>query len=295
LFWSACHREPRTDYTPEFGSTALKPAGVVEYRFGVEPMRSSRRLWERYTPFIRALNSRLQSFKLTLESAQTAAGYGQKLSAGTLDFSIVEPHRVLRMEDVGYFVFARTGRQDRVAGVVVVRRESGLDRPSALRGRTVVFGTEFALAPTMLVRMWLREAGVGPQQVRVEWAGAEESALMRVAMGEADAAGASLRGWRDFQVSSPHAASRLEPKWQTDSVSGPAVIAHRRVPVAHVRELSAALNDLSLTAAGQLAIQNAGYSDFRLTQTSSYDDVWEFLNAYARVFVVRGDRKGGRK
>jgi ABC-type phosphate/phosphonate transport system substrate-binding protein len=99
-----------------------------------------------------------------------------------------------------------------------------------------------------------------------------------------DAAGVSRGAWERFRVRYPHWAAILEARWYTDTLSGPALMAHSRLAPEHVEELRSALLALPGTPAGREAISRTGYHGFRAAAAASYDDVWEFVQNYTRVF-----------
>jgi phosphonate transport system substrate-binding protein len=263
---------------------------LPEYRFGVEPMRPTSRLWHRYAPLMSFVNSRTTDFTIHLESNLRFEDYLRRVQRSEFDFGIFEPHLVLEAEKLGYSIFARVGARDRIDGVVTTRRDSGIRSIRDLRGKSIGFGSPDSLASTMLVRLWLRRAGLRARDADLVFTTSQESALLEVHAGTVAAAAASRAGWEEFQQSNPEEAAELELKWRTDDLSGPAVMAHKRVPAARVRQVARALLDLSNDAAGRLVLKRVGYSEFRLAESGSYDDVWEFLNTYNRTFGRHGAR-----
>jgi phosphonate transport system substrate-binding protein len=192
---------------------------------------------------------------------------------------------VLPAERLHYRVFARTGARDRIAGIIVVRRSAGITRIRDLAGRTLCFSRPDALASAMLVRRWLWESSFALREARrIIYAGSQESAVLQVYLGNADAAGVSRDGWAAFAAQYPHALPELETKWQTNGLSGPAVMAHSRISREHVQQMLSALTSLIEAPLGRSALLSAGVSEFRPGESASYDDVWEFVTDYRRLF-----------
>jgi phosphonate transport system substrate-binding protein len=260
---------------------------VPEYRFGVEPMSVTRNLWRRYHPLVHEINWAAAGYKIRLDSGLTATAYDRKLIDGVFDFVIVEPHRVLQAERLNYFVFARAGVEDRISGVIVVRSDAKFRRPRDLQGKTISFGSRSALASTLLPRMWLREANFRERRAEFLFTGSDETALFRVWRGLAAAAAVSRNAWERFLEDNPEAEASLKVRWRTNELSGPAVMAHRRVPAGHVDLIAAILTHLDETQSGRKALFAAGLKSLRPGNETSYDDVWEFLTSYARAFGNR--------
>ena len=267
-------------------------AGIRELRFGVQPIHDSRLLWSRWSGLMGELNARCTGFRLRLESALTETTYHSRVQSGELDLVLVEPHLVVPSEALGYRVFARVAAEDRIGGVLVVRNDVPIRRPRDLAGKRVAFGRADALASTMLVRHWVREeTGFDLAKVCNElYLGSEDAALRALAIGDADAAGVSRAAWERLRNRYPHWIPLLQARWATDTLSGPALMAHQRVSEDEVRQLRRALVSLNTTENGRTAVAQTEYHGFRPASSSSYDDVWEFVAYYARVFSRSGDR-----
>ena len=276
-----------TPFQPLVGRSPAEQFRLPEYRLGVEPVSSPRSLWRRYRSFFREINATVSGFSLRLGSALTPDVFEKKVRSGLFDFLIVEPHRVLEMEQLKYVVFAQAGKEDRVYGVIITRDDINPGRVNQLRGKTICFGTKHALASTLLPRMWLREAGFPERSAKIVFAGSDETALFHVAKGLGDAAAVSAVAWERFVNDHPRAASLMKVRWRTNRLSGAAVMAHRRVPPHHLVQLEAVLTQMDLTNSGKLALSAAGLNSLRSADSSAYDDVWEFLVTYARLFGYR--------
>ena len=120
--------------------------------------------------FRREVNANVGGILRPTASALTPDVFEKKLRNGSFDFLIVEPHRVLEMEQLQYVVFAQAGAKDRIYGVIVTRDDTNVSKIHQLRGNTVCFGRKHALASTLLPRMWLQEAGFsGLGEDRFHW------------------------------------------------------------------------------------------------------------------------------
>jgi ABC-type phosphate/phosphonate transport system, periplasmic component len=250
-------------------------------------MSSTRSLWRRYSPFIDAVNDSLSGFSIHIESALEPLTYERKLSAGAFDIILVEPHRVFEIERRNYRVFARAGREDGIEGIIVVRAGVRIEKPSDLKGKVLCFGAANALASTLLPRMWLREEGFSERTAEIVFTGSDDTALFYVWRGLAAAAAVSAVTWSRFLIDHPEAAPSLKPLGRTSKLSGIAIMAHRRVPAGHIRKLETVLTRLDQTVIGRRALSALGLTSLRAADEASYDDVWEFLASYARVFGNR--------
>ena len=294
LLGSCAVRQP-PEYTPLYGSAPPAPANTSQYSFGVPSIRHARSLWDRYSRLIATLNSSTLGFELKLESGQTPDTYDAKLRSGAFDFAIVDSYQVLVAENLGYTVIARTDPQDRVRGVILVHRDTGIKTPIGLRGRSIAFTNPTALAATLLNQFGLLEAGLDVRRnSNVFYTHSPETSLLSASLRRVDAAAVSLADWEGFQNDHPDSAAQLLPLWQSDDLSGPAVMASRAVPLVHVRSLQAALTQLDAQTSGREALLHAGITGFELGNSVSYDDVWDFLQRYRRAIGPLPDRMVAR-
>ncbi|HYL36550.1 MAG TPA: PhnD/SsuA/transferrin family substrate-binding protein [Bryobacteraceae bacterium] len=278
-------------YMPVYSSSPAPSNGVPQYSFGVPPIRHIRSLWDHYAPLIEALNDSKTGFNLKLESGQTADTYDAKLRATAFDFALVDPYQVLVAEDRGYTVIARTGKADRIQGVIIVARDGEIHRVRDLQGRTIAFTNSTALAATLLNQYELFERGLDVRKRSVvTYTHSPETSLLSVSLNRAEAAAVSASDWEEFRQDHREAASRLIPLRQTDDLSGPAVMASRKVPPLYSLSLQAALIRLSSQPNGRAALERAQVSEFRSGDSVSYDDVWDFLQRYKQTLGPWPDR-----
>jgi ABC-type phosphate/phosphonate transport system substrate-binding protein len=287
---SGCARRP-PDYAPTYGSSPLTPSATPRYSFGVPAIRHARSLWQRYAALIDALNRANAGFFLKLESAATADAYDAKLRAGVFDFAIVDPYQVLVAENRGYTVIARTGKPDRINGVIIVAREGNIHSVGDLRDGTIAFTNTTALGGTLLTKYGLFESGLDLRKnPPVIYTHSPETSLLSAALKRVDAAAVSMADWEAFRRDHAASAGQLRILWQSDSLSGPAIMASSSVPRAHVRGLQEALLQLGLDSSGREALQRAGISAFERADGVSYDDVWDFLQRYRHTFGPLPDK-----
>jgi phosphonate transport system substrate-binding protein len=219
-----------------------------------------------------------------MESGQTADAYDAKLRSGVLNFAIVDAYQVLMAEERGYTVIARTGKPDRIRGLIITALDSGIHQIRELQGRTIAFTNPTALAATLLNRYQLFENGLDAgKQGTALYTQSPESSLLNVTVNRADAAAVSEADWEEFRRDHPDRAQGLVVLQRTDDLSGPAVMASSSIPLEDVQSLQMALIRLGSTDAGRAALLRAGISAFQRGDSASYDDVWEFFERYRRA------------
>jgi ABC-type phosphate/phosphonate transport system substrate-binding protein len=281
---AACRIHPQAAYAPEYGKSPAVARTAARHSFGVPPIGSARSTWERYSPLVSELNASDLGFELRLESGQTVDGYEARLTGERLDFAIVDPVQVLAAEQKKYQVIARAGTLDRVRGVIVVHRDSHIASAKALRGKVIAFASPGDLA-TLLCQYRLAQAGVNVRRnASPLYTHAGNSALLTVFLRRAAAAGVSAEDWTDYRKTQPSRGNELVERFRTDDLPGPAVMCRDSIPIERQRALQRGLLRLRATAKGRAALFSAGLSGFVAAESASYDEVWEFLGAYRRIF-----------
>ena len=77
---AGCRTAPKQEFVPQFGAERAIASGEPQYRFGVQPIRPTRRIWKPDEVLVRnQLNASSNGFKLRLVSAQTDETYNRKL------------------------------------------------------------------------------------------------------------------------------------------------------------------------------------------------------------------------
>jgi phosphonate transport system substrate-binding protein len=295
LALSECNNRTHSSYMPAYSRFPAAVDTVPQYALGVPAIRRARSLWDRYAPLIKALNGSGTAFILRMESGQTVDAYDAKLRSGVLNFAIVDAYQVLMAEERGYTVIARTGKLDRIRGLIVTSLDSGIHEVRELQGRTIAFTNPTALAATLLNQYQLFENGLDAgKQATALYTHSPESSLLNVAVNRAEAAAVSESDWEEFRRDHPDRARGLVVLQTTDDLSGPAVMASSSIPLEDVQSLQMALVRLGSTEAGRAALMRAGISGFQLGSSASYDDVWEFLERYRRTLGPLPDRPVSR-
>ena len=292
---TGCKTRQPAEYTPLYGAAPPVPDTIPRYSLGVPAIRHARSLWDRYAQLVTTLNKDALGFELKLESGQTPDAYDARLRKGAFDFAIVDSYQVLVAENLGYSVIARTEPQDRVRGIILVHRDAGIPDVAALRGRTIAFTNPTALAATLLNLYGLRETGLDVRRsANVRYTHSPETSLLNASLKRVDAAAVSIADWEIFQHDHAGDAAQLATLWQSDDLSGPAVMASNSVPRAHVHSLQSALTYLRAQTRGREALLRAGIAGFEAGNSVSYDDVWDFLQRYRRTIGPLPDRMVAR-
>lgn len=269
-------------------SYSAKPAFIAlwpEYRFAVHPLHNPQRLFANFQPVIDIINVRAKGFSVRLIAARDYGSFEKRLSVGEFAFALTNPLQALYSLDHGYNLVAKMGNDEQFCGLIISRRDSGIIRPGDLRGRAMIFPSSTALAAAMMPRLFLHGKGLDINTTRISFSGSQESAIMNVYLGNADAAGTWPMPWELFLQERPELARELQVLWRTEPLVNNAIVAHHTVPEDHVRQVVRILLALPLSEEGRAALKRLSLSEFEATNTSSYvPPVRRFLDSYRRAF-----------
>lgn len=271
-----------TGYEPRYSERPAR-AAAPEYVLAVHPLHNPKRLFEVYQPLIDHLNARIPGLRLRLEASSSYAAFEGKLARGQVDLALPNPYQTLKARSQGYHVFSKMGDDESFRGVILVRRDSGIERPRDLEGRSISFPARTALAATLLPQWFLHENGVDVQgRLDIRYVGTQESSIMNVVLGQT-AAGATWTGpWRAFQAEQPALAAQVVAKWETQSLLNNSLMAHERVPVRTVDAIRAELVSLHKEAAGRAILQRMQLSRFEPANDATYEPVQDFIDRFER-------------
>jgi phosphonate transport system substrate-binding protein len=283
VLWGCAQTTKTPEYQPQIGATQPPRPAIPEYSFGVLPTYNAIRLFETYQPLVEEINSRISGCKVKLETAKDYPEYETKVRDGRLHFVMLNSHLVIPAEDRGYQVIGRTA--DRISGVIVVLKGTGIRTPRDLKTASISFGARPDLPGTMMPKVLLKQGGLDlDRDAKPKYVASPESVLINVSLGLSTAGCVSQSAWRTFQKERPDIAQALQVRWQTESMVGFGILARKDVPREHVRAISKALFGLHDTARGREILEAMKISSFMPATSASYDGVWEFLNDYRRMF-----------
>jgi len=281
----ACSPERPTAYAPAY--VARAPQAATEpavYRFAVHPLHNPQRLAEIYGPIVAYLNRRLDGPVLRLEASRSYESFEATLSGRGYEFALPNPAQALRSLRGGYGVFGKMGGDESFRGLILVRRDSGIQRVEQLKGKVVAFPAPTALAACMMPLWYLHTHGLDAnREIHRLYTGSQESAIMSVYLGQAAAAATWPVPWEAFSRRQPEMAAALEVRWQTEPLVNNALVARDDVPPALVARVGALLFAMHETPEGARLLAEVPIPRFEPATATSYAPVRAFLESYQRT------------
>lgn len=283
LMLAACGDENRSNYEPEYAPTS--PESRAEYVFGIHPQRNPEKLHAVFGPLIDYLNEQVPDARFVFEASRNYDVFDQKIAARHFAFVLPNPYETLLAIDRGYRVFAKMGNDADLRGLIIVRRDSGIDSVDDLKGKAVSFPAPTALAATMMTQHFLQAHGLDVRRdIEARYVGSMESSLLNIHRGNVAAGTAYPPAWRMFIRERPALAGELRVLWQTESLPNNSVMARDDVPPELVDRLGRVLVSMHSTPAGRLVLEGMDLPNFEPATNTTYDPVRTFLKKYQDTF-----------
>lgn len=244
--------------------TTLPAAAEESYTFSVVPQFERRMLFSIWQPIVDQLEKRT-GLHLNLVTSLSVSDYESDVQKGQYDFIYLNPYMMTVVaETPGYIPLVRDARP--IHGILVVRKDSPLQKVSDLQGKTLAVPSMTALGASLLLRAELdRQFGVKTQVIIAK---THSSVFLHVINGFADAGGSVQKtlGEQDARIQ-----GALRVLHRTAPMPSHPLAAHRRVP-AEVREkIRQAFIELASTNEGRALLEKVPMQSPVAAQISDYD------------------------
>ena len=279
---SGCQEKEIAEYKPLYSE---KPSELEKnvYIFGVHPLHNPKRLFQVYQPMIDYINARLDGSELRLEASRNYPAYDKKLFARHFHFALPNPYQTVTSTQYGYKIFGKMGDDANFRGIILVRKDSGINSVSDLKGKSVSYPAPTALAATMMPQWYLYAHGLDiNKDIDNEYVGSQESSIMNVYLGKTAAAATWPPPWIAFIKERPEIAKEVMVKWQTPSLPNNGLVARDDVSQELVDKVSSIIFSLEKTQEGRAILSGMELSHYEKADDSTYNPVREFLDKFVK-------------
>jgi phosphonate transport system substrate-binding protein len=279
---SAC--EPPPSNKPVQYSSAPATASVPVYRLAIHPLYNPQMLSTAYQPLVDHLNARLSNARVELEASLDYQAFEEKYNLRQPEFLLPNPWQTLQAIKVGYHVIAMAGDAHDFKGIFIVRRDSGIKRPSDLKGKVVSYPSHTALAAAIMPQYFLYSHSINVNRdIQNAYVGSQESAILNVYLGMSAAGATWPPPWRLFQRDHPKEAADLQVVWETEPLINNSVMVRDDVPEALREQVKKTLLGLAQQPSGAAILQGMSTSGFYAADDASYSVVDRYIKNFERV------------
>ena len=251
------------------------------YLFGVHPLHNPTRLFQVYQPLVDYLNRHLDGVTIKLEASRNYPAYDEKLFSGYYHLALPNPYQTVTAAQAGYRIFGKMGDDENFRGIILVRRDSGIENVSDLSGQAISYPAPTALAATMMPQWYLYTHGLDVMHdAENRYVGSQESSMMNVYLKHTAAGATWPPPWQAFARERPEVAEALEVKWQTDPLPNNGLVARNDVPAELVERFGELLFELHTHEEGRRILAPMELSRFEAATADTYQPVREFLATF---------------
>jgi phosphonate transport system substrate-binding protein len=238
----------------------------------VAPQFERRQLFRIWQPIVDDLQRRT-GLRFELVTSLSVGDYDSDVKNGRYDFIYVNPHLMPLIEkQPGYQPLIRDSAP--LHGILVVRKDSPLQRVEDLRGKTLAVPSLAALAASLLLRAELdRDFGVKPQAIIAK---THSSVFLHVVNGLADAGGSVQKALAEQDE---RVRDSLKVLHRTRDVPSHPIAGHQRVPVKVREQVRQAFLEMSADPQGRALLAEvpmreavaASVDDYQVLKTLKLD------------------------
>ncbi|MDD2863208.1 MAG: PhnD/SsuA/transferrin family substrate-binding protein [Methylococcales bacterium] len=282
LLISACDKTEESAYQPI--SSSQSPSLITEYVVAIHPLHNPQKLMELYNPIVEYMNNNIPNAHFKLEASRNYDEFEKKLYAGNFAFAMPNPYQTVQSLKHGYHVFGKMGDDDVFRGIILVRKDSGIQKVTDLKGKAVSYPSATALAAAMMPQYYLHTHGIDVNRdIENRYVGSQESSIMNVLRGHVAAGATWPVPWEGFKVEHPDMASELEVKWQTESMLNNGWVVHNDIPKPIADRFATLLFSLQDSEQGRAMLAKLPISHFEPATDETYRPVHDFLEKFSKA------------
>ncbi len=276
LLLAACDNHQSNNYVPEYGKTPIKES--TRYIIGVHPLHNPQRLHEIFGPLAALLTKKIDGVDFEIEASRNYAAFDKKLYSGKFEFALPNPYQTILSLKHNYRIFGKMGDDDNFRGIILVRKDSGINKVSDLKGKVVSFPAQTALAATMMPQYYLHEKGLDVNQdIEIKYVGSQESSIMNVFLGNVAAGATWPPPWQALSKEKPRLPEELEVMWETKPLPNNGLVVRIDIPQNIVDQVSAILFSLHESEVGRVILKPMELTQFESASNETYQPVNRFL------------------
>lgn len=247
-------------------SQAMAGAADRPLSFGVVPQQSASRLAEEWTPLLVELGRR-SGVPVVFRTAPNIPAFEERLRRGEYDLAYMNPyHYAVFSAAPGYRAFARE-RDRRLAGIVVVRRNSPYRILADLAGKTIALPAPAAFAASVLTQAEFSRLHI---PIETKFVSSHDSVYRVVASGLHEAGGGVHR---TLEAAPAEVRAALRIIAETPSYSPHAFAAHPRVSGEAVTRVQAAMASLAGDGKGRNLLAPLEFKGIVAARDEDWNDI----------------------
>ncbi len=262
---------------PQYGNTNSSQS-VTVYHFAVHPLHNPTKLIAVYEPLMIYLNQKIKGVEFLLEASRDYDNFEHKYLARKPEFILPNPWQTIQAMNSGYHVIAIAGEAKDFKGLIIVRKDGSIKKPTDLIGKKISYPSNTALAACIMPQYFLFTQGVNVNKdIQNQYVGSQESSIMNVYLKNTSAGATWPPPWRTFQKDFPREAAELKVIWETESLINNSVMVRDDIPDHIKNQVYKCLMGLQNTEQGKQILATMETAGFLSADDKSYDIVKKYV------------------
>lgn len=251
-------------------AACLGDASAKTYTFDVVPQFTAAKIHTAWAPLLQRVGKQA-GLCFELKIASNIPEFEQTFLKGQAQFAYVNPyHAVLAHQKQKYVPLLADG-QEMLTGILVVRKDSGVQTIEALQGKAIAFPAPNAFAASLLIRAELAKKKVDIQPVFVK----THSNVYRAVIAQDMPAGGGVNNTLESEA--PEVRSQLRVLYETQAYTSHPIITHAAVPNEVRQRFLNAMQTLQHDAEGQKLLDQVNLSQPQAVSYAKHYKVLESL------------------
>lgn len=252
------------------------------YRFGVHPLYNPQKIKTLYGPIINSINSKLKDTEVILETSRNYKEFDRKLSLQLLDFALPNPYQTMKSIHSQYEVFGKMGDDQNFKGIILVRKDSYIQNPKDLKGKTICFPAPTALAGSMMPQMYLSQAGLKISDYNVKYLGSQDSAIIGTFNKTCDASGTWPPPWITLQKTQTSLTNEMHIIWETETLPNNGLVNLKGIDKKILEVFKEVFFNLHNDEVGKEILKKLELSKFESANNETYKSIEQYIDKFSK-------------
>lgn len=277
------HEESKLVTKETINNSLIKGRKIIV--FAPHPLHSPERLQYMYGPIIDILNKEMPEVYFKLESSSDYSDFNFKIKTKRIDLLLPNPYQTIIAQKYDYRVFAKMGDDESFRGLVLVPKNSSIKTIKDLKGKTIAFPAPSALAGAMMPKYYMQTHGVDVKsnEIKMIYPGSQESSILAVYQGKADAAATWTMAWNSFSAEKKELDEKLKILFVTDKLINNSLMVKKDFDQVLLRKIKNVFLTLHENEEGKAILSRMKLSKFENSSNKDYQIAIEFLERYVNI------------
>lgn len=245
-------------------------AEPATYTFGVVPQFDAQKIYAIWHPILNELEKQT-GYTFRLAGSPTIPAFEVQFTVGEFDFAYMNPYHALKAAQSQQYVPLVRDVGRALYGIVVVRKDSDINRVEQLHKKTIAFPAPNALGASLIPRAdFENRYGI---EVIPRYVQSHSSVYLNVALGRVAAGGGVQKSLAQQDAT---VRDKLRILYQTRDFSPHPVVAHGRIPPDVRDKVKQAFLQIAATQEGRLLLSKVPIKEIGPASLADYQPLSEW-------------------